>query len=214
MYNLFYKPNETNNQYLFDTVNEKVQITPMSHLFCDRIMRKFNSVMRDVIQPNQCFMNAAIAADFFANEGFYVEVVEGYTLLNDYASKFAEKYGVSLYKENSHSELIEHRWCKKGDKYFDVTIEFLFGWEMVKIMDYTAQRVYDYEDLIDFAALIGKEYYGDKKLKFVDSIKGVSYLYDGDKDIPIYWGYINDEGKFVEAMGNSTQRNRINKKEA
>lgn len=188
--------------YYFDSVNEQVSITPMKHLFCERIMRYFKNNMTGVIQPNQCFANAIVAAEWFSEKGFDIEVVEGHMVPNNYCFENAGRMGYKVHSEKHprlNTEPLEHRFCKKGDKYFDPTIEFLFGFERVKMFDYTARRIYDYETLIAFA-MRTKEDYGT--LHFHSSISGLSYVYVGEKDIPIYWGHIDENGDYISPRKN------------
>ncbi len=188
--------------YNFKTIDTAVSISPMKTLFCKRIMDSFKKDMPGVIQPNRCFSNALIAAQWFREKGFDVEVVEGYMDKNNYAFEYARRMGISVYSEK-HSRLntepVEHRFCKKGDKYFDPTIEFLFGFDMVKCFDYAGKRIYDYETLIDFAMRTEKDY---GRIHFHSSISGLSYAYVGEKNIPIYWGHIDDNGEYVSPDSN------------
>ncbi len=182
--------------YYFDSVNEQVSITPMKHLFCERIMRYFKKEFQGLILPNQCYTNALMAAEWFNEHNFYVEVVEGlYQHTPEAIAKYAKR-GVILVEEP-----IEHRFCKKGDKYFDPTIEFLFGWDEVKTFTYTAQRIWDQPDLLDVA------YETDKlfgKPAFCSSITGLCYHYTGkgNEQVPIYYGHVNDNGEFVPPKEN------------
>ena len=180
----------------FDAVSEQVKITPMKYLFCEKIMKRFKKDLGEHIIPNYCFSNAVIAAEWFNERGFDVEVVEGRFQSNDYTYTFCEKNGLRPIsgKMRLVDNPIEHRWCKKGDKYFDPTLELNFGFEMTKTVDYDAMRIYDADTLMDYALEL-KDRFGE--MKFCDSITGLTYAYVGGLDIPINWGYINENFEYV-----------------
>ena len=197
-------PNQGNQNSIYDfyVVDEKVVVVPMKTLFCKRIIEAFNKSMKGVIMPNRCFANALIAADWFNERGFDVEVVEGTIEPNDYCFKWSEKTGRPVYSTKHprlNEEPIEHRFCKKGDKYFCPTLEFLFGFDMVRCVDFTAIRVYDYQTLVAFA-METQHLFGEPHLH--SSISGLSYTYVGGEETPIYWGNINDDGVYVSPTSN------------
>ena len=97
---------------------------------------------------------------------------------------------------------LEHRWCKKGEKYFDPTLEYLFGFEITKTWDYDAMRIYDADTLMDYALEINDRF---GEMKFCDSIAGLSYAYVGNEDVPINWGYINENYEYVAPERNPVE---------
>lgn len=176
----------------------------MSHLFCERIMKRFRKDMAGVIKPNQCFTNAVIAAQWFNQHGFYVEVVEGWFNPNEFGFSQCDKIGMKMFSEMHpymNEPNAEHRFCKKGDKYFDPTLELLFGFEITKWLDYTAVRLYDYEEMIDYMQEI-KDTFGGDYYYSASTLTGCTYFFDGKEDIPIYWGHIGEDGYFVKPQIN------------
>lgn len=189
--------------FKFEPINEQVKIVPMSTLFCKRVMDRFRKAMTGIIRENCCFTNAVIAAKWFQEQGFDVDVAEGSFHFNDYAWTICKKYGLQMYSqthEYMNNGPQDHRFCRKGDKYFDPTLEFIFGFEWTKGYDYTASRVYDADELISFAITIGATY--GEKPHFCGSISGLTYAWKDDEDIPIHWGKIDDNGVYVPPMEN------------
>ena len=160
--------------------------------------------MEGIIRPNQCFTNAIVAAQWFNQNGFYVEVVDGWYFPNDNGVEACERMGAKMFSEK-HPRLndapSEHRFCKKGDKFFDPTLELLFGFNCTTWMDYTAARLFDYEELIDYMQEIKDTFNGDFYHNS-STLTGCTYFYDGEKDIPIYWGHIGEDGYFVKPQIN------------
>lgn len=173
-------------EYQFDTINETVKITPMKYLFCDRVLRQFIKNQGVELKPNYCFSNAVLTAEWFQEHGFDVEVVEGRISGKDFAL-------VST-KERLNDKPIEHRWCKKGDHYFDPTLEIFYGYDYVKGLTYDAKRLFDAETLREYAEEI-EERFGE--LKFCDSISGLTYAWVDNEDVPIFWGNISEEYEYV-----------------
>lgn len=182
-------------RYEFEKVDEAVKVVPMSTLFCKRIMNRFRKEMVGKIIPNNCYQNAVIAAKWLNERGFDVEIVEGEMTANDYAEKIAAQYGMTV-NSQKHQYLneapLEHRFCRKGDKYFDPTFEIIAPQGFNKGFDYKAIRVYDVDDIIDFAVDTLMEY---GEIHFHNSISGLTYVYKGNEDIPLFWGRINEEGE-------------------
>ena len=179
----------------------------MSTLFCKRVMDGFRREMRGKILPNNCYVNAVIAAKWLQERGFDVEIVEGVMTVNDKAEAIAKKYGCSGVRSQKHDYLneapLEHRFCRKGDKYFDPTMDFLYGFGFAQGFDYKAIRVYDVDTIITFA-LQSKETYGE--VHFHNSINGLTYVYKGEEDIPLIWYYIDDDGYLVMPDYNPFER--------
>lgn len=173
-------------EYQFDVINEQVKISPMRSLFCERIIKSF---ARGVdIKPNCCFTNAVITAEWFQEHGFDVEVAEGRLVAK------SQELLLPSQKVRLNTNPIEHRWCKKGEKYFDPTIECLYGYEMTKTWNYDAIRLYESSTLRDYAEEIERRY---GVLKFCDSISGFTYAWVGNEDVPINWGRISDSFDYV-----------------
>lgn len=195
------------SEFTFETVNQQVKIVPMGTLFCQRVMDRFRKAMKGVIVPNNCFINALIAAQWFQEQGFDVEVAEGTYEYNEYAPTISQKYGLNLYSKR-HQYMNEgpqdHRFCRKGDKYFDPTLELCFGYEWTKGFDYTVCRVYSAKELISYAITIGNTF--NEKPHFCSSISGRTYAYVGDEDVPIQWGIIDNDGLYIPPADNPFAR--------
>ncbi len=186
-------------KYNFSKIDETVKIVPMGALFCKRIMDRLRKKCKGVIMPNQCFFNALVVAGWLREWGFDVEVVEGMQSQNDNYIALSRKLGLKEESDREHLKNqapIAHRWLRKGDKYFDPTVELLFGMEFVRSFDYNAKRIYDNQELIRYAGEI-RDTFGVDEVHFVSSITGTTFYYDGDNDIPVHWGYINDDGEYV-----------------
>ena len=185
-------------KYTFETINETVKISPMSTLFCKRIMDRFRKEMTGKILPNNCYMNAVMAAAWLRERGFDIEIVEGELTANAYAEKIVAQYGMTV-NSQKHQYLnnapIEHRFLRKGDKYFDPTFEITTPQGFNKGFDYKANRVYSYEDISDFTYTTIEDY---GQIHFHNSISGLTYVYKGDEDIPLLWSYIDENGELVK----------------
>lgn len=189
-------------KYSFTKIDENITIVPMGTLFCKRIMDRIKKRCQGVILPNLCFFNAIVIAAWLEEYGFDVEVVEGVYAGNEYGYQMMKKmYKVKGLGEPEYSYVPEsHRWLKKGDKYFDPTIELLMGFEFTKTFNYTAKRIFDYKTLIEYAIEI-KNTLG-YKAHFVNTTDGITQYYDGDIDVPVEWGYINGDGVYIPPKRN------------
>lgn len=191
----------------FEKVNEDVKVNPMGTLFCKRVMDRFRKEMVNKIKPCCCYENAVIAAEWLIERGFDIEIVEGQYKPNEYGEKLARREINSYVSEHPTLGAMEydgHRFCRKGDKYFDPTTEILLGVEGLKLYDYRALRIYDIDDIIDFAEEITLKDYG--VLHFTDSITGLTYVYKGKDDVPLFWGCIDDNGVVVKPDYNPFKR--------
>ena len=171
-------------RYVFEKVDSVVKISPMSTLFCKRIMDRLRKEIGRIILPDQCYQNAVVVSSWLAEMGFDVEIVEG---------EFKTDTG----------KTIEHRFCRKGGKYFDPTIELLYGFVSTASVEYKAIRVYDIDVIVDFTAQTLNDY---GQVHFHSSITGLSYVYKGDEDIPLVWNYIDDNGEIVKPEYNPFER--------
>ena len=97
------------NEFFFDEGEGIVNIVPMKNLFCKRVMDRFYKECAPYIFPYCCYSNALIAADFFNNKGFQVDVIEGIYRPNPLLS---EKEKNSFFADTNDDM---HRFCKKGD---------------------------------------------------------------------------------------------------
>ena len=186
-------------KFNYTILNEPVTIVPMRSLFCKRIMDRFAKRCKGVFKPNLCYYNALVAARWLKEWGFDVEVVDGVLTTNDNYPLLCKKMGLaeeSRYPHLQNNAPIGHRWCKKGNRYFDPTIEGLFGMEYVRAFDYKGMRVFDDQTLIAFANTI-RSTFRSEQIRFVSSISGCTYKYDGKHETLINWGYIDDNGNYI-----------------
>ena len=177
--------------YEFITINGLVEITPMRKVFKKCTMDRFNKDMKGRIHKQGCFQNALIAAKWFRERGIAVEVVEGFIVPKEATSAFIE--GVA--PENADPRIgSAHRFLKYGDKYFDPTLEFLFGVERLKLLVFAAFRSYEYETIMRFymqmSLLYGEVYYSD-----TISGTGRVYVKGGYYEFPC--DCIDEDGEYV-----------------
>lgn len=192
--------------YTFERVDKVVKISPMSTLFCKRIMDRFRKEMKSNILPNNCYMNAILAAAWLRERGFDIEIVEGEMIRNEQAEKIAKRCGM-VFESKKHQRLneapTEHRFLRKNGKYFDPTLEIIASQGFSDAFDYKAIRVYSYEDISDFTYTTFEDY---GELHFHNSISGLTYVYKGEEDIPLKWSYINEEGNIVKPNYNPFEK--------
>lgn len=145
--------NETDmKQFEFDTVfNKSVKMTPMNLLFPRDIIDELRNID---IREGYCYRNAVMVAKFLEEQGYEIDVVEGYYRPCKRLFNICSK----VYNTRSN-EWLEHRWCKKGNYYFDPTYylgnDILFG---SNDFEYRAERLYYAEDLLDFAHKVSDDF--------------------------------------------------------
>ena len=148
-------------RYEFETINSTITMTPMRKLFSGITTSRFRGDMQGMILPNRCYRNALIAAEWFKSRGIKVEVVDGYVFTD------------TMNKEDGST----HRFLKYGDKYFDPTLEYLFGLQHLDGLNFFAVRSYEYETIRRFYADMHSVY---GELYFSDTFSGIGkFYYDG-----------------------------------
>lgn len=195
-------------KYDFIAIDERPVMTPMNQLFCKRIMDSFYREFNDTIRKDCCYENSLIAAEWLISKGFDIEVVEGYYQCNDYDKKIAMAFGAPINPENYMPT--EHRFLKKGDKYFDPTLEMLWHRDfeggmsdkylrshgfsnpsLTKCYDYQAKRIFSFGTISEFTQ-DAQEYYGLDCL-FSTLTGGAVDSVSGEK---MYLGRIDENGKW------------------
>lgn len=194
------KSSISDNYFPFTPINKSVSITPMSNLFCARVRERFKRDMSGIILPFQCFKNAVLSAEWFQQHGFDdVEVVDGYYSENRKAlEKFARVHNITL---SNAAPCIndEHRFLRRGDRYFDTTLEFLFGFEFARCYEYLACRAFEPSVIAAYSVMAARANNLDTEFEWASSMEGKSYRYlESGEDIPMYWGRISEDFNFVK----------------
>jgi hypothetical protein len=84
-------------------------VVSVRELFTEEQIR----IMKTLVEPKQCFMNAFRIADILRHPDSRIQYVEGRVLVANFLP-------------------IEHAWNKVGDKFFDVTFELILGYDVTK----------------------------------------------------------------------------------
>lgn len=182
--------------YPFKTINAIIAITPMGKIFKSLTISRFKKDMLGRIRSNHCYENALLAAQWFIEHGYEVSIVDGFINANDYAFEYAAKHGIEVYsKTNEESNQgSPHRFLFYNGYYFDVTIETLFGVEMLRTNTYTAYRQYEFGAILHFYMDMQKLY---GELYFADTITGKRHTYVDGECIRFYYDTINENGEYV-----------------
>lgn len=160
------------NEFFFDEGEGIVNIVPMKNLFCKRVMDRFYKECAPHVHPFCCYSNALIAADFFNNNGFQVDVIEGIYRPNPLLS---EKEKNSFFTEIRGDM---HRFCKKGNYYFDPSLECVIGFSAAhKYFQHISLREYDSVTLWAYGVALGN----GETPKFCSSINGFSCDSEGEE---------------------------------
>lgn len=190
-------------KFNFKSIDECVEIVSMNRIFDRKTMECFRRAMKNRIMPDQCFTNAIMAACWFKERGFDVKTVDGCMYPNEYGERAAAARNIPYYSskyDRLNNNPLEHRFCVFNGKYFDPTIEFLFGFEPTKWCDYEVYRIFEPQVLIDLAFEL-KNRFGEYHFFYTET--GVTYFYaENDQEIPIHWGYVNENGDYIPPKEN------------
>lgn len=182
-----------NDFFPFNEGEGIVKIVPMRTLFCERVLTRLKKNYGGYVKPLKCYSNALIVAEYLKTQGFDIDVVEGYYSPSPSLSdeEYRKAFPFSFAKEGRDT----HRFCKKGDYYFDPTLELTIGYNnAVKYYQHISTREYNTETLWAYSIAVGGDLGQD--IKFCSSIDGISYS-GGCLDIPSYHRYINNSYHLV-----------------
>lgn len=184
--------------YKFEKIDKIVKIVPLVSVFSKMTVKRLKQEALPNMAPNMCHMNCYGLALWFKDHGIKVDIVQGYITLNERAPFLAARMGVKLESDKPHlkgNAPVMHSFLRFNGKYFDPTIETLFGMNMVSAYDYTAKRVFDYDTLNEYVRMQCSKF---NHVIFTDTLEGISYRYRGAEEITLDWGHLDNEGNYVE----------------